>query len=86
MVRLGGESMDEVDERGERVVDDTFVLLLNADAEPHTFRLPAHRPDLQWERVLDTGEAEWGQLRALRGHTYRLPDRALAVFRTRRRG
>ncbi|MEO8601230.1 MAG: glycogen debranching protein GlgX [bacterium] len=86
LVRLGGESMDEVDQRGERVVDDTFALLLNADADALTFRLPAHRSDLRWERILDTGEAQWGALRPLRGLSYRLQGRALALLRVRRSG
>jgi glycogen operon protein len=86
MVRLGGESMDEVDARGERVVDDTFALLLNADAEPRLFRLPAHRPDVRWERVLDTSAPDWHQAKPQRAATYLLQGRALAVFRTGRRG
>ena len=85
MVRLAGESMDEVDARGERVVDDTFVVLFNADANTMTFTLPSHRPGLQWERVLDTSAPDWHRPRLLRSMRYRLHGRSLAVFRTQPR-
>ena len=29
-IRLAGDAIDEVDARGNRIVDDTFLLLLNA--------------------------------------------------------
>ena len=85
MVRLAGESMDEADARGERVVDDTFVVLFNADANTMTFTLPSHRPGLQWERVLDTSAPDWHRPRLLRSMRYRLHGRSLAVFRTQPR-
>jgi isoamylase len=85
MVRLGGDSIDETDARGDRITDDTFVLLLNAHAETVTFTLPAHRAGLRWERVLDTGELHWSRSRPLRGRRYRVRGRALALFRARRR-
>ncbi|MGH9915836.1 MAG: hypothetical protein ACRD63_11185, partial [Pyrinomonadaceae bacterium] len=46
-----------VDERGNRIVDDTLLILLNAHYEPLSFTLPAHRRGVRWERVLDTREA-----------------------------
>ena len=54
---LNGESITELDPRGQPVVDDSFLLLLNAHHEPISWTLP-----LQWERewqvVLTTVEAE----------------------------
>ena len=36
-VRLNGDAIDEVDERGERIVGDTLLLLLNAGDETIPF-------------------------------------------------
>jgi glycogen operon protein len=85
MVRLAGDAIAETDARGRRIVDDTFVLLLNADADGITFHLPSHRPDLTWERVLDTAEPDWDRPSLLRIDRYRLRGRALAVLRVRPR-
>jgi isoamylase len=53
-LRLAGDAIEEVDARGERLVDDTFLLLLNAHHEVAPFVLPAHRASVRWEVVLDT--------------------------------
>ena len=42
-VRLDGDAIDEVDERGERIVGDTLLILLNAGDEPVPFTLPDDR-------------------------------------------
>ncbi|HEY7492715.1 MAG TPA: glycogen debranching protein GlgX [Candidatus Tectomicrobia bacterium] len=85
-LRLAGDAIEEVDERGNRIVDDTLLLLFNAHYEPIPFVLPAHRPKVRWELVLDTREAT-GQrrYRLLRGGApYELEARSLAVFRLQR--
>jgi isoamylase len=46
-----------VDQRGERMTDSTFLLLLNADADDIRFRLPAERWARSWRVVLDTRSA-----------------------------
>ncbi len=85
MVRLAGDAIAETDRHGHRIVDDTFLLLLNASEDPVVFRLPNHREDLAWERVLDTAEADWDRPSLLRSDRYRLRSRSLAVMRARRR-
>jgi isoamylase len=85
MVRLAGDAIAETDEHGRRIADDTFVLLLNAAEDGVVFQLPSHRPDLTWERVLDTAEAAWDRPSLLRTDRYRLRGRALAVLRIRPR-
>ena len=82
---VAGDAIAETDARGRRIVDDTFVLLLNADEEGITFHLPSHRPDLTWERVLDTAEADWDRPSLLRVDRYRLRGRAFAALRVRPR-
>ena len=53
-VFLNGEQIGMVDERGEKIADETFYLLLNAHHEPLTFTLPASRWGRRWVRLVDT--------------------------------
>jgi len=56
-VFLNGDAIPGLDERGERMVDDSFYLLFNAYHEPLPFRLPP-RPEWgeRWETVLATAD------------------------------
>ena len=42
-VYLNGQGIPDLDERGQRVTDDSFVLCFNAHHEPIDFALPAER-------------------------------------------
>ena len=42
-VRLAGDVIGDVDERGDLIVGETLLLLLNAHHEPIPFTLPATR-------------------------------------------
>ncbi len=55
--RLCGEAMDDLNERGEPITDDTLLLLLNAEAEAVDFVLPGAHPGVAWDLVVDTGGA-----------------------------
>src|SRR6187402_2080367 len=52
---LPGDQIEEVGERGERLIGNTFVILLNANSEAVPFRLGARRRDVSWVSVIDTG-------------------------------
>ena len=82
-LRLAGDAIEEVDQAGEPIRDDTFLLLLNAHHEALDFVLPAHRTRVRWELVLDT--RDWTPAsRALRaGDQYPLEARSLALLRLR---
>jgi glycogen operon protein len=81
-LRLAGDTIEEVDERGERIVDDTLLILVNGFWEPLTFVLPAHKSGVRWEPLLDTRAAKPPRRRTLRGgQTYDMEPRSLAVFR-----
>ena len=56
-VFLNGDAITEPDPRGERVRDETFLLLFSADSQPARFTLPAEDFGHHWEVVLDTGAA-----------------------------
>ena len=83
-LRLAGDAIEELDDRGNRLVDDTLLILLNAYHEPMRFTLPAHRRKVRWEVVLDTHEPPSIQRkkRFMRGgEVYEVKDRSLAVLR-----
>jgi isoamylase len=51
---IGGEAMPERSERGEPIVDDNFLLLMNAYHEPISFTLPKLDPSASWRAIVDT--------------------------------
>jgi isoamylase len=55
-VFLNGAEIRSRTEHGERIVDDSFLLLLNTAAEPDVFTLPVRRFGLHWAIELSTGE------------------------------
>ncbi len=82
-MRLGGGAMLEWDERGERVTDDTFLLLFNADPNTISFSLPRASPDVEWILVLTTSdpEVEEGSRRFTQGTEIPLEGRSVSIFR-----
>jgi glycogen operon protein len=80
-VRLNGDAIREVDERGERIVGDTLVILLNGDPAPVSFVLPATTPTERWETLIDTADP-WLPPRRLRaGDRYQLQGRSMAALK-----
>jgi isoamylase len=53
-VYLNGDAITEPDTRGQRVRDDSFLLLFNAHSESIVFRLPEEGYGERWEIALDT--------------------------------
>jgi glycogen operon protein len=83
-VRLAGDIINEVDERGEAIVGDTLLLLLNAHWEEIPFTLPATKDGQVWESMIDTRD-DYLPLRVCRGgEKYPLYGRTLALLRTNR--
>ena len=58
--RLCGLAMDESNEKGEPITDDTLLLLINAGAEKVDFALPDAHPGKLWELLVDTASKEEG--------------------------
>ena len=56
-VWLNGEAIPEPDPRGERIVDDSFLILFNGHYEPVEFTLPGKAYGETWQVVVDTTEA-----------------------------
>jgi isoamylase len=83
-LRLAGDAIADVDDQGNRTVDDTLLILLNAHYEPLPFVLPAHRTDVRWELLLDT-QFENGRptepIICAGGKSYTMEFRSLTLFR-----
>ena len=56
MVFLDGDAIAEPDARGQRVVDDSFLLMFNAHYEDIDFTVPGAEFGDEWEVVVDTTE------------------------------
>jgi glycogen operon protein len=84
--RLAGDQIGDVDERGEPIEGETFLLLLNAHHEPIPFQLPVTRATHVWETVFDTAADKQEAACIEGGQEYKLRERSLAVLRTRVRG
>jgi glycogen operon protein len=53
-VFLNGDAIAEPDQRGERIGDDSFLLMFNASEQDVGFVIPPPRYGELWEKVLDT--------------------------------
>ncbi|WP_328928276.1 glycogen debranching protein GlgX [Streptomyces sp. NBC_00190] len=56
-VFLNGEAISEPGSRGERITDDSFLLMFNAGADPQDFTIPAGH-GAQWRLVVDTARPD----------------------------
>jgi isoamylase len=77
-VMLNGQTLDHVDEKGESVHDDTFVLMLNCHHEPILFYLPPPPTGDSWEVVVDTNDP-CGERKLKSGEPLELVRQSLAL-------
>ena len=81
-LRLAGDIIDDMDERGNPIVDDTLLILVNAHHEAIAFVLPTHNTEHRWECLLDTRETT-GRPKVAQidqDMPYELDARSLALF------
>jgi isoamylase len=82
-VQLAGDAIEDRGPRGERVSDDTLLLILNADDRPVAFVLPDHEAAKRWEVVFDTVHptftAAHGEFDG--GAVYRVAERSVVCLR-----
>jgi len=81
-MRLAGDLIGETDERGEPIVGDSLLVLMNAHHEPIPFTLPPTNPGHVWERLFDTADDAAPPVTFTGGARYDLRDRSMVVFRT----
>ncbi len=59
-LRFAGDTITEIDETGEPVVDDTLLMLMNQGNLPVTFTLPPNHQGSSWRMVIDTARPNAG--------------------------
>lgn len=83
-VFLNGHAISEPGPRGERISDDSFLLMFNASAEDLDFAVPVNH-GRQWEIVVDTACKEGvrpdGGQKVAGGERVRLVGRSMTVLR-----
>jgi glycogen operon protein len=78
---LAGDAIEEVDERGEHIIGDTLLILLNAHDDSVPFTLPTLEPDRHWQRVFDTVDPRFEERDFTNGTVYPLQGRSVAVLK-----
>ena len=77
-VFLNGDAIAEPGPRGERIVDDSFLVLINAAAEDIEFTIPSASMPSSWAVALDTAPCEADPRQVLRsGDTVVVEGRSL---------
>jgi glycogen operon protein len=80
MVFLNGDVIPEKDQRGQPVVDDSFLVLFNAHSEPLDFTLPTSAYGERWTAVIDTDETTKPGSEHEPGSTLKVTDRSVVVL------
>ena len=79
-MRLNGESIDEVDERGQPIVGETLLVLLNSQPGRVSFRLPRHKPSERWIPYMDTSLTSGPSEPLSQKDSYPLQGRSVVVL------
>jgi len=85
-IYLNGEGIPDRDDLGQRIVDDSFLLLINAHHQSVTFTLPGEAYGRIWDIVVDTADPLLARARrrsrdAVPEGRLRVPARAMLVLR-----
>jgi glycogen operon protein len=84
---MHGDAIEEHDERGRRIGDDSFLLCLNADSRSVAFRMPRHVGIARWGVEIDTcfADGERPDRRTFNtGENYPLQARSTVLLRLMR--
>jgi glycogen operon protein len=88
LVFVNGDAIPEPDQRGEKVLDDSFLIAFNGHHEPLTFVLPDEVYGEGWLVALDTHDDQAGSVSIfddattlLPGVEFRVADRSIVVLR-----
>ncbi len=80
---LNGHGIPDRDELGERVTDDSFLLLINAHSQSVSFTLPDQNYGRTWDVVVDTADpllAHSRRRQSAPGSRQRLPAHSMRVL------
>jgi glycogen operon protein len=83
---LAGQGLEESDERGRKLGDENFLVLLNAHHEDIPFTLPTFHPGSRWVAWMDTSRDDGLRTADTRdsGALYPLQARSLVILMERR--
>ncbi len=84
-MQLAGDLIGDVDERGQPIVGETVLILMNAHWEPLPFALPAPAAGHHWEHLVDTSDPTATATFLGESASYPLKDRSVVVLRQRRK-
>ena len=80
---LNGEEIPTTGERGERIIDESFLLFFNADYEKMEFTIPPGLQNREWAVIIDTNKPRF--VEAGKRYTGELPvpilERSVVVLR-----
>jgi glycogen operon protein len=82
-IQLSGDLIDEVDQQGEQIHDDTMLLLMNSSPKEVPFILPVTPEQGAWWPVIDTAHPKARPSRKLGGATVKLQPRSLLLLQLR---
>ncbi|MGQ0506915.1 MAG: glycogen debranching protein GlgX [Myxococcaceae bacterium] len=77
---LGGDAIPSPDERGQRIVGHTLLILMNAHHEALSFKLPESGWRPEWTLELYTADPAAGGESRHAGQSFEMVGRSLAVF------
>jgi isoamylase len=77
---LNGRTMDVMDEDGDMVLDDSFLILVNASDQGVEYTLPAAPDKTPWRQVMDTENLDDPFAKADVGEKVILGGRAIRVY------
>ena len=81
-VRMPGDLIGEVDDRGQEIKGDSILILMNAFHEPIPFKIAARVKGQRWQRLIDTALPGAARNWFASGKAYDLKGRSMVVFRT----
>jgi glycogen operon protein len=83
-MRLAGDMINDVDDRGQPIKGDTLFLILNAHWEEISFKLPETSDGDVWQTLVDTAAPDRAPLETVRQERAQFPlfGRSLALLRT----
>ena len=79
---LDGEALDEYDDEGNSIQDDTFLIVLNSYKGKIPFKMPEFGRPVKWQVVLDTSKSSLPAKKttAEAGKTVEIPPNCLMLF------
>ncbi len=76
-----GFGIEELNEEGERVRDETLLVLINASSEDQPFTLPSFANRNRWYLLIDTAQANAALSPQAAGSAYPLQARSMSLFK-----